>query len=135
MQSRLLLPTDRPHWTRTGRVVYSRKKHEWSAKDIRRIINFLYPPEELSAEQQGSWFFEILRQINEFMLARILAIVGLEAAAGAVERFLESMVNWLFNNVLFQSLMERQSFERNVLRLFQSYDSDYIAQLFEDYYG
>lgn len=94
-----MLSTSRK-WARTsrGRVVYDRKLHPFSDRDVERIT------QRFVDDNQG--FMEdvvlpFMVRITRWMLERILALVGAEAAAGVILEWMLEITNkvmsWLFS--------------------------------------
>lgn len=95
MPSQLQLPTDRPRWTRTGRVVYNRKPHHWRPSDLGRISQKIQFPTNVPERTLIDSVLEICRQVTLGLLQGILALVSLEALARPLLNFLESLANEL----------------------------------------
>lgn len=58
--------------TRSGRVVYDRKKHLFTVKDVERILKKSLPREIPEPTEENKWFYEILWEIIEELLQFLL---------------------------------------------------------------
>ena len=58
--------------TRRGRVVYNRKKHVWTVKDIRRVVDNALPREIPRSDSENEPWFQIywgiIKKLLEFLL-------------------------------------------------------------------
>lgn len=76
------------HKTNTGRVVYKRKKHTFSAADIARIT-------KAATEEADFPFLEkLLHDMSTFVLSKILVLFGAEKFTESVYQFMLAIVNW-----------------------------------------
>lgn len=88
-------PDGKQHRTQLGRVVYHRKPHIWSEKDLDRILRYI------DARQRIQNPFGILELLSKKMIATILSGIGLErltdeayqALYGLVDRLLRLLVD------------------------------------------
>ena len=75
------------HRTKTGRIVYDRKKHYWTEKDLLRIYRHLYKrkTEEKGPAEDKNRFFQFLinlmMMIATDLVSWILSPIGLQALA------------------------------------------------------
>jgi len=60
--------------TNEGRVVYKRPKHQFTAKDVRRIMDKIYIPEEPSAEPSDA--LDTLRKILESAIDGMISVLA-----------------------------------------------------------
>lgn len=85
------------HRTREGRVVYDRPRHAWSEGDFLRVSRaFLALPREPLSISALERFIEA---ITEWMLERVLGLVGLSSITDIVldllRSWVHSMLTWL----------------------------------------
>jgi len=88
----------RPTTTRVGRVVYDRPVHHFTDRDLKRIASRLV--ENYQEPNVVNWVLELLTNITEGLLSDILALVGLQAWAGPVTRWLVDIGNWIIEHVI-----------------------------------
>lgn len=66
--------TPRKTWSAESKIVYKRKKHLWSEKDIERISKAI----EKEKKEDFGWFETIINFLADHMLAKILAVLGFD---------------------------------------------------------
>jgi hypothetical protein len=118
MQLTLRLPLDRPRWTRTGRVIYERKRHAFTSKDMSRILKTLEPPEPSTSETILNFFCTIAREISIFCVEAILSRIGMQAAARGVVQFLENIANWILEQLGAYDRGDGVFYDQEVYRVF-----------------
>lgn len=86
------------HRTYRGRVVYDRRLHHFSLRDIERILASI--SEDKKNEGPRSildWVSKFFEMVDKFLLSRILALVGAEKFADALYDFLFRLFKYLLS--------------------------------------
>lgn len=91
-----------PTTTRYGRVVYNRRKHVFTLRDVRRIATRLNPPDDPDAVYQFVLDFEAtILQLLAFLLQTIWQRLGLRGPAlvlGLARDVVSQLYAWLRDN-------------------------------------
>lgn len=103
-------PADGIH-TYRGRVVYARKPHEFTLKDLQRISRAI---ERTQPDYSQPGWVAILARITQSMLGQLLALVGLSEFSDAVYEFLRGFIEQILRAVpgLEDEILRRNSIEQ-----------------------
>lgn len=81
--------------TKEGRVVYDRRKHEFTLRDVQRILEKTKPEAGEETPEYITWLIWFVDNLSEYMVSVILAPVGLSLLADDVVEAIKAAVDEL----------------------------------------
>lgn len=108
--------TPRKTYSAESKVIYKRKPHLFSLKDIERISRKFQKEDDVTTEETLPLYLEVLNRIAYAMLDRIFGLLGIEKGVGRI------LWDW------FQSLWERMIYRVTGFQADQVYARIYMEK-------